>query len=510
MLSSKDLEQLSEKGISPEKLQSQLNRFAIGFPYMRLAASARVGDGILKLSTDKEKEAINRWDRYLADGGDAIKMVPASGAASRMFKSLFAFLESGDDEPSEKSPVRFLIENINLTPFRNELDTTLKEKIGISLDKAIADKRYKEIIKTLLGEDGMNYGNLPKGVLSFHRYADGSVRTPIEEQLTEGAQTARSRKGIAKVHFTVSPAHRQLFLDKLSAILPELEKRTNTKFEVSLSEQKSSTDTVAANADNTPMRDNDGRLVFRPGGHGALIENLNDLDSTVVFLKNIDNVVPDNRRQDTVRYKKVLAGYLIQTHDTIATYLQMLNKGNYDIADLRKMIKFMHDVLSVRDDEMKSMEDAELALFIKRKLDRPLRVCGMVKNEGEPGGGPFIAYNPDGSTSPQILESNQVDQSNPEYMAMMKSATHFNPVDLVCYIKDIDGNKYNLPDYVDHQAGFISSKSLHGKELKAMELPGLWNGAMSDWNTIFIEVPISTFNPVKTVNDLLRPAHQQP
>lgn len=248
--------------------------------------------------------------------------------------------------------------------------------------------------------------------------------------------------------------------------------------------------------------------MFRPGGHGALIENLNDLDASVVFLKNIDNVTTDSRRADTVKYKEIIAGYLIEVHDKIVGYLGMLNSGDYTIDELREMIRFMHDTLNIRNSEMKSMEDAELALYIKRKLNRPLRVCGMVKNEGEPGGGPYITYNSDGTTSPQILESNQIDKGNPEYMEMMKGATHFNPVDLVCYIKDADGNRFDLPAYVDAQAGFISSKSLHGKELKAMELPGLWNGAMSDWNTIFIEVPISTFNPVKTVNDLLRQAHQ--
>lgn len=507
MLTPQDLEQLSHKGITIEKLQSQLDKFKSGFPYMRIKSSAVVGNGIKRLSAGEETSAINRWRRYLADGGDVIKMVPASGAASRMFKALFSFLDEEASAPQPGSPVDELISNIDRTPFKAELDATLQRITGRSLDDSLNEKRYKDIIAALIGSNGMNYGNLPKGLLSFHTYA-GSPRTPLEEQLVEGAQTARKADGTVRVHFTVSPAHHELFTEKLSAVIPMMEKSLGVKYDVTLSEQKPSTDTIAANLDNTPFRDEDGNLVFRPGGHGALIENLNDLDSSVVFLKNIDNVTTDSRRADTVKYKEIIAGYLIEVHDKIAGYLGKLNSGDYSIDELREMIHFMHDTLNIRNSEMKSMEDAELALYIKRKLNRPLRVCGMVKNEGEPGGGPYITYNSDGTTSPQILESNQIDKDNPEYMGMMKEATHFNPVDLVCYIKDVDGNRFDLTAYVDAQAGFISSKSLHGKELKAMELPGLWNGAMSDWNTIFIEVPISTFNPVKTVNDLLRPAHQ--
>lgn len=507
MLTPKDFDLLSQKGISTDKLQSQLQRFKTGFPFLRIKSSAVVGNGIKRLSPDEEAAAIDRWHRYLAEGGDVIKMVPASGAASRMFKALFAFLDGEADVPAPGSPVDELIANIDRTPFKVELDATLQRLKGISLADALAQKRYKDIIAALIGPEGMNYGNLPKGLLSFHTYA-AAVRTPLEEQLAEGAQTARKADGSVRVHFTVSPAHHKLFADKIAAVVPALEKTFGVTYDVTLSEQKTSTDTVAANLDNTPFRDSDGNLVFRPGGHGALIENLNDLDASVVFLKNIDNVTPDSRRADTIKYKEIIAGLMIEVRDKIIEYLGLLNSGKYTIDDLRDMIRFLHDTLNVRNEEMKSMEDAELALYIKNKLNRPLRVCGMVKNEGEPGGGPYITYNPDGTTSPQILESNQIDTANPEYMEMMKSATHFNPVDLVCYIKDADGNKYDLPAHVDVQAGFISSKSLHGKELKAMELPGLWNGAMSDWNTIFVEVPVSTFNPVKTVNDLLRQAHQ--
>ena len=252
----------------------------------------------------------------------------------------------------------------------------------------------------------------------------------------------------------------------------------------------------------------DGKLLFRPGGHGALIENLNDLQADVVFVKNIDNVVPDRLKGDTVTYKQVLAGILVELQQKAFAYLRKLDSGDYSHADIEEIIRFVQQTLFCRREDVKELEDAELVIYLRKKLNRPMRVCGVVKNVGEPGGGPFLAYNSDGTVSLQILESSQIDTRNPEYVAMFKNGTHFNPVDLVCAVKDYKGNKFNLPDYVDRNTGFISYKSKNGKELKALELPGLWNGAMSDWNTVFVEVPLSTFNPVKTVNDLLREQHQ--
>lgn len=507
MLTPQDLKTLEEKGISQEELNAQIDRFKTGFPYLKLAGSATIGSGIIRLTADEQNQVVDRWQKYLADGGKVCKFVPASGAASRMFKALFSFVDGKDDVPAEGSDVAELIENIHNLAFYGELDDLCREIYNKSVDELIDEHRYKDVINTIISEKGMNYGNLPKGLLTFHKY-DDATRTPVEEQLVEGAQTAAQLNGEVNLHFTVSTNHRELFKKKLEAVVPDCEQRMGVKFNISMSEQKPSTDTVAVNPDNTLFKENDS-LVFRPGGHGALIENLNDIDADVVFIKNIDNVVPDSRRGATCQYKQVIAGYLIHAHDMIEKFLRKIESNNYDMEDLRDMIAFLHQVLNVRDAKMKSLDDSELVIYIKEKLNRPLRVCGMVKNEGEPGGGPYIAYNQDGSSSPQILESHQIDPANEEYKAMVAQATHFNPVDLVCYIKDINGNKFNLPEYVDANTGFISSKSLHGKELRALELPGLWNGAMSNWNTIFIEVPIETFNPVKTVNDLLRDAHQQ-
>lgn len=507
MLRPEDLELLKNKGISEAEVEAQLQRFVTGFPYLKINDAARVGAGIFRLDDEEIEAALERWKEYLEHGGEVCKFVPASGAASRMFKALFEYVDGGTDELKEGTPVAKLLADVYKLPFLPELRATVEKLYGKSLDEMLAEGRNRDIIAAIVNPEGMNYGGLPKGLLKFHTYPEGS-RTPIEEHLTEGAQTAANSKGVVNLHFTVSANHRKLFEEKLAEVIPATEKRTGVKFNVSMSEQKPSTDTIAVNPDNTPFME-DGHLLFRPGGHGALIQNLNDMESAVVFIKNIDNVVPDSKRGDTVRFKEVLGGLLLQVHDQIEEDLIAIDEKLYSADDIKRMLDYLNNVLNVRDAKLEEMDDDAVVAYIRAKLDRPLRVCGMVRNEGEPGGGPFIAFNPDGSTSPQILESNQVDPKNEEYMKMMASATHFNPVDLVCYIKDIHGKKFDLPKYVDPATGFISSKSSHGKELRAMELPGLWNGAMSDWNTVFVEVPISTFNPVKTVNDLLRPAHQQ-
>ncbi len=509
MLTPQDLEDLKKRGITADEFDAMFARFATGFPYLRLAGAASVENGaIMRPTPQQEQQAVETWQQYLdGDQAEVTKFVPASGAASRMFKALFAFVSSDADIPEEGSATADIIANLEKLPFIGELDQALQRLHGADAAALHAAGRDKDIVRTIISEDGLGYGSLPKALLIFHRYADGSTRTPLEEQLAEGAQTAAAN-GTVRLHFTVSHNHRELFEHKIAQAVPVMASKYGVRYDVTLSEQKPSTDTPAANPDNTPFRDGRGHILFRPGGHGALIANLGDIDSTIVFIKNIDNVVPDALRTTTVKYKQVLAGILIQARQTIASYIKTLRTGRYSIDDLRQMIAYLHDTLNVRHDEMKHLDDSELALYLLRKFDRPLRVCGMVKNLGEPGGGPYIAYGPDGSSAPQILESTQIDQNNPEARAMMASATHFNPVDLVCCIKDPDGRPYDLPRHTDPSTGFISSKSMDGRELKAMELPGLWNGAMSDWNTIFVEVPVETFNPVKTVNDLLRPQHQ--
>ena len=357
----------------------------------------------------------------------------------------------------------------------------------------------------LILKDGLNYGSLPKALLEFHKVLGGS-RAAMEEHLAEGAQYAACSDGKVNIHFTVSDEHMPLMIAKIEEVKDMLEHQYGVKYDISLSVQKPSTDTVASTLEGTPYREN-GKLFFRPGGHGALIENLNDLDGDVIFIKNIDNVVPDNYRDITIEYKQIIGGVLVEAKRKVDKYSSLLRKGIASNDDLCEMLKFLRETFFITNDNAENMNQQELSNYILQKLNRPIRVCGMVRNEGEPGGGPFLTYNQDGTVSPQILESTQINPNDASAMAMLKEATHFNPVDLVCYIRDLDGKKFNLPEFVDKNTGFISIKSREGVEIKALELPGLWNGAMSDWNTIFIEVPSKTFNPVKTVNDLLRQAH---
>lgn len=505
MLTAEDKIQLQQKGITEEQIEAQLQSFRDGFPYLKLRAAASVGNGILSLTDEEVKQYIKAWDDYKAEGHHITKFVPASGAASRMFKDMFEFLNGPHDVPTTPFEKKFF-ENIHDFAFFQALDDSCQVNEGMGVDALMDEGNYKAVVANMLNENGLCYGQLPKGLLQFHSYAD-EARTPLEEHLVEAALYATSR-GEADVHFTVSTEHRELFEELVERVLPTYESKFGIKYHVSFSEQKPSTDTMAATMDNEPFRTEDGKLLFRPGGHGALIQNLSDLESEVVFVKNIDNVVPDRLKDDTVTWKQVLAGVLVTTQKKAFQFLQKLNSGQYTRQDILDIIQFVRHDIYTDVPGLKTMEDAELISFLRNELNRPMRVCGVVKNVGEPGGGPFLAYNPDGTISAQILESSQIDNNNAEYMKMFQNGTHFNPVDLVCAIRDVDGNKFDLPKFVDPATGFISYKSKNGKDLKALELPGLWNGAMSNWSTIFVEVPLSTFNPVKTVNDLLREQHQ--
>lgn len=422
-----------------------------------------------------------------------------------MFKNLFEFLGADYDVPETKFR-KNILKQIEKFAFYNDLNAACEKAFEKNIPALMAEGDYKAVVAALLEAAGLNYGALPKGLLKFHRYEDGS-RTPLEEHLVEGALYAANKNGKVNVHFTVSPEHRRLFENLVADKAAVYAKKYGVDYNVTFSEQKPCTDTVAADMNNQPFRDN-GKLLFRPGGHGALIENLNDLDADIIFIKNIDNVVPDKLKGDTVLYKKLIAGVLVALQQKAFAYLELLDSGRYTHEQVLEILQFLQKKLFCKNPETKNLEDAELVLYLKEKLNRPMRVCGMVKNVGEPGGGPFLAYNSDGTISLQILESSQIDMDDPEKKEMFEKGTHFNPVDLVCAVRDYKGHKFDLVNFVDKATGFISYKSKNGKDLKALELPGLWNGAMSDWNTVFVEVSLSTFNPVKTVNDLLREQHQ--
>ena len=506
MFTKEDILQIQQKGMSEAQIEAQLECFRKGFGFLRLKGAAAIGKGIIAPSEDEAEAYIQAWNDYKTEGHAITKFVPASGAASRMFKNMFEFLNADYEEPTTDFEKAFFA-HIHYFAFFDALNDACFLNEGKGVDALVEEGDFKAVVANMLGEEGLNYGQLPKGLLQFHAY-DDCAKTPVEEHLTEAALYASS-KGEAAVHFTVSSEHRELFRQLIDRVLPEVQDKYKITYKVSLSEQKPSTDTIAVNMDNTPFRTSDGKLLFRPGGHGALIENLNDLESDIVFIKNIDNVVPDRLKADTVFWKQVIAGVLVKAQKQAFEYLRLLDSHKYSHDDLEEIIRFVRHTLGNDVPGLKNLEDTELHLFLWKKLNRPMRVCGVVKNVGEPGGGPFLAYNPDGSISLQILESSQIDQNNPEYMKMFAEGTHFNPVDLVCAVRNYRGEKFNLPDFVDPATGFISYKSKDGKELKALELPGLWNGAMSDWNTIMVEVPLTTFNPVKTVNDLLRPQHQK-
>ena len=504
-MNQQDLNQIAARGISEQQIEHQLEQIKNGFPFLKLEGAAAIGKGIMAPTAQEVEDYEKAWNDYKAEGHKIVKFVPASGAASRMFKNMFAFLDAPYDVPTTDFEKQFF-ENIKKFAFRK----ALCDKCHVNNEKGIMclikKGDYKAVVANLLKPEGLNYGQLPKGLLQFHEYED-EVRTPMEEHLVEAALYASSN-GEANVHFTVSHDHLELFKQMVAEKVDKYAQRYGIKYNISFSEQKPSTDTIAANPDNTPFRNEDGSLLFRPGGHGALIENLNEIEADVVFIKNIDNVVPDRIKDETVLYKKLIAGVLVDTQKQVFDYLRELEAGVPSREKLTEMLRFVETTLCCKKTGAAELADAELAEYLKTKFNRPIRVCGVVKNVGEPGGGPFLCYNNDGTVSPQILESSQIDTNNEEYVRMFKEGTHFNPVDLVCATKDYKGNRFNLPEYVDKKTGFISSKSKNGKELKALELPGLWNGAMSDWNTIFVEVPIGTFNPVKTVNDLLREQHQ--
>lgn len=500
MLTQKDLQQIAKKGISEEKINEQLGYFKKGFPLLDVTRAATPKSGI-KVLSPSETDAYSKFFEQKKSSLDIVKFVPASGAATRMFKSLFEFLESN----KMQKDVEEVVKNIQKFAFYNELKEKVSQE-GHSIEKLIKAEAYKEVVEFIITAKGLNYGSLPKGLIRFHAYNEAS-RTSFEEHLVEGVRYAIGKGNKVNIHFTVSPEHRANFEKLYLSLKSNYEKEYNIKLEVSFSEQKPETDTIAVDHDNNPFREKDGSLLFRPGGHGALLENLSEIDGDVIFIKNIDNVVPDSLKEPTIRYKKALAGLLLTLQEKINGYIKLLEANT--TSSLPEIVGFIESQLGYTFS--KSFKSEPLAKQVEKVisvLHRPLRVCGMVKNQGEPGGGPFWVEGYDGSHSLQILESSQFDFKIPDHKLIFEQATHFNPVDLVCSTRDHNGMSFELHSYRDPLTGFISKKSKDGKELKALELPGLWNGSMANWNTVFVEVPIETFNPVKTINDLLRPQHQ--
>ena len=477
MFTEKDLQQIAAHGLTLEAVEHQIENFRRGFPSLQVVSAASPSDGITILTAEQAADYAAKFDNRDASVTVA-KFVPASGAATRMFKELFEFV----NEDKRGKGIDTLLQNIEKFAFYPELKEVVSD---FSDEKAVVSA----IIKQSLG-----YGSLPKGLVTFHSYSNGA-RKAVEEHLVEGALYGAAN-GVVRLHFTVSPEHEGAFRALLAERTAKYEALFGVKYDISFSQQKSSTDTIAVNPDNTPFRTDSGDLLFRPAGHGALIENLNEIEASIIFVKNIDNVTTDALRADTVLYKKALAGLLLDVQKQAFETLAALKAGT---ADLAAVATFVEKNLCVK---LPATYDAAL---LEKLLSRPIRVCGMVRNEGEPGGGPFWVANGDGTQTLQIAESSQISA---EDMHLMKDATHFNPVDLVCGVYAADGSKYNLLNYTDPATGFISSKSSGGRDLRAQELPGLWNGAMADWNTIFVDVPISTFSPVKVVQDLLRPQHQ--
>lgn len=508
-ISEYDLQVLEQKGISRNRIIAQIDTFKEGIPYVNLEKAAIVDDGISKFSPAEEAALIEIFEAS-KNNLSLLKFVPASGAASRMFKALFNFLDTFD--PSKESLEVYLertgdaamkqfSQKISDFPFYG----LVKERI--SGKTTSRDEELYLFVQELLSEEGLNYGFYPKGLLPFHNY-DGRTETPFEEHLKEGANYAKSA-GKAALHFTISEQHAALFSSEYEAVGSRVAATTDTTYEVGYSYQKPTTDTIAVNMDNTPFRNEDGSLLFRPGGHGALIENLNEQDADIIFIKNIDNVVTPRNANAVTHSKKVLAGLLMKIQKKTFAYAKLLEGHQVNEAHLEEIKTFLQENLNVRFSPTYSdLSTEDQVKVLKDKIHRPIRICGMVKNEGEPGGGPFWIKDLKGNVSLQIIESAQIDSENDQQMGILRNATHFNPVDLVCGVRDHEGKKYNLLNFVDHKQGFITAKTKDGKDLKALELPGLWNGGMAFWNTIFVEVASTTFNPVKTVNDLLKPSHQ--
>ncbi|AUC75035.1 DUF4301 family protein [Olleya sp. Bg11-27] len=509
-----DIDFINKKGLTLKKVEQQLQLLKTGLPYINLERAATVGDGVFKFSHEKKSALISSYDSKKEEL-DIVKFVPASGAATRMFKFLFEFLKTY--QPSKESVNAFINKNrasdlslffigLEKLPMYDTVIGYLANNTDVDL-KVTNDKKLFAFVKAVLEKDQFNFSNFPKGLLPFHKYKT-HLSSAFEEHLFEAALYA-APKGKAALHFTISEKHKDKFEEEFERIQKIVEDKTNTSFDITFSYQKEATDTIAVTSKDEIVREDNGQLYFRPSGHGALIENLNGLDADIIFIKNIDNVVVYEFETEVAKSKKMLAGLLIEIKEKAFEFAKILDKREVSDKDVVQIAEFlitkMNVVISSEFEKYSKQYQIE---YLKNKLDRPIRVCGMVKNEGEPGGGPFWVKDEGANLSLQIVESAQINKKSKIQKNILKQATHFNPVDLVCSIKNYKGEIYDLHKFVDPQTAFITMKTKVGKAIKALELPGLWNGSMSNWNTIFVEVPLVTFNPVKTVNDLLKPTHQ--
>ncbi len=518
IFSNDDMAEISSHGLRPEAIRNQLKIFKRGPRHTHLIRPCTRSDGITVLD-DTKCSLLENPATEAASAGRCMKFVPSSGAATRMFKHALRVLdrpepasretltvkaEQGDEAAIE---VKALMDSLDRCAFYAELESVMASR-GLDLHRLLAAGDFKPVLQHLVGDEGLGYGNLPKGLLLFHRYPDKS-RTAFEEHLAESVYYAEDSRKRCRLHFTVSPEHLADFRSLAEKVSSEYGQRLDAFFDIDFSIQSPATDTIAVDMDNRPFRLPDGRLLFRPGGHGSLLHNLAALEGDIVYLKNIDNVVPDRLKEETGRWKRILCGLLVELQRRIFNCLEKLFSGEHSQEIIKTAEKlFTEDLSGVTPADFHTWPSERRVSFLIDSLNRPIRVCGMVKNEGEPGGGPFWVKERDGRVSLQIIESAQVDPDSEQQQTLLRQATHFNPVDLVCGLRDVHGKPFDLQRFIDPDTFLISRKSRDGKELKALEHPGLWNGGMAGWLTVFVEVPLSTFNPVKTVNDLLRPSHQ--
>jgi len=513
-----DRQQIQSHGLTVETVEEQIQKFKKGTPYLKLDRPCTPGDGIRQLDEALQEKCLEKYQER-AGKHDPVKFVPASGAATRMFKTLTKAANSYDpiraddierglmEDAAENREIRDFFSGLRRFAFFPDLKAVM-EKDGLDPEALLQNGDLKPFLDYLLTEKGLDYGKKPKGLLKFHAYPE-AARTAFEEHLVEAAKYSRTENGDCRLHFTVSPEHQDAFENLLTRQSKGYETRLNARFAADFSVQAPDTDTIAVDMNDQPFRRDDRSLLFRPGGHGALIDNLNRISGDIVFIKNIDNVVHDRFKPDNTRWKQILCGYLLLVQAQIFSYSRELEQETATESMVEEVSRFVQNQLCVTPPASLHKKDLEeRRSYLLDRLNRPLRICGMVPNSGEPGGGPFWAADKDGHLSIQIVETSQIDPDDADQQAIQKGLTHFNPVDLVCAPCDKNGEPFDLSRFVDRDAVFIAYKSESGRDLKALEHPGLWNGAMAYWNTVFVEVPLITFNPVKRVNDLLRSPHQ--